>query len=86
MAIVLDDVVVATAFTILGGVLGFIFMIIGVLLVPKILNMLTPNIDEEREIVRGNVAVAKYFGSIVHATILGLAIIIAAAIIAGIHG
>lgn len=86
MPIDLDVVIVATAFTILGGVLGLLFMLVGVLIVPKILNWLTPNIDEQREIVRGNVAVAKYFGSIVQATIIGMSIIIGAAIIAGLSG
>ncbi len=86
MPVVMDEVVVATTYTILGGILGFVFMLLGVLLLPKILNKLTPNIDEEKEIARGNLAVAKYFGSIVHAAIIGMSIIIAAAIIAGIHG
>jgi hypothetical protein len=86
MAVIFDDVLTATAYTFLGGLIGLVFLFIGALLVPKILNLLTPKIDEEKEIVRGNVAVAQYFGRIVEAMIIGLSIIIAAAIIAGIHG
>ena len=81
-----DNVMVGSVFTVLGGVLGFIFMLVGVFLIPKILNKLTPNIDEEKEIIKGNMAVARYFGGIVQATIVGMSIIIAAAVIAGLHG
>jgi uncharacterized membrane protein YjfL (UPF0719 family) len=57
-----------------------------VFLVPKIVNRLTPNIEEEKEIVRGNQAVARYFGGIVQAVIIGMSIIIAAAVFVGLHG
>jgi len=36
--------------------------------------------------VRGNLAVANYFGRVVQAAIIGMSIIIAAAIIAGFSG
>ena len=74
----------ATLYTILGGILGLVFMLINIMIVPKLLNKLTPKIDEQKEILRGNVAVARYFGGIVNAIILGTSIIIAAAIMAGI--
>jgi hypothetical protein len=45
---------------------------------------LTPNIDEEKEIIRGNTAVAEYFGRIVGACIIGLSIVVAAAVLGGI--
>jgi len=45
---------------------------------------LTPNIDEEKEIARGNRAVARYFGRLTAAAIVGISIVIAAAIIGGI--
>jgi hypothetical protein len=44
------------------------------------LNHFTPQIDEEKEIIRGNIAVAQYFGRITSALILGFSIIIAVAI------
>ena len=76
----------ATIFTVLGAVLGLVALLASVALIPKIINRFTPQIDEEAEIVRGNQAVAEYFGRVVGATIIGVSIIIAAAIIAGIHG
>jgi multidrug efflux pump subunit AcrB len=53
-------------------------------LVPKLMNRLTPNIDEEREIARGNTAVAEYYGRVVGACILGLSIVIGAAVLGGL--
>ena len=86
MPVNFDNVIVGVTFAVVAALLGLLFMLLGALLAPKIVNRLTPNIDEEKEIVRGNVAVARYFGSIMHAVILGMSIIIAAAIIAGLHG
>jgi hypothetical protein len=84
--IVWDNLLVGIAFTFFAALMGFVFMLLGVFLVPKIMDRLTPNINEEKEIVRGNLAVAKYFSSIAQAAILGMSIIIAAAIIAGFSG
>jgi hypothetical protein len=84
--IVWDNVLVGIAFTFFAALMGFAFMLFGVFMIPKIMDRLTPNINEEKEIVRGNLAVAKYFGSIAQAAILGMSIIIAAAIIAGFSG
>ena len=81
-----DDVVLATFYTLLAGVLGFAFMLVAAVMLPKLINRLTPNIDEEKEMIRGNMAVATYFGQVVQACIVGMSIIIAAALIAGIHG
>ena len=53
-------------------------------LVPKLMNRLTPNIDEEKEIARGNTAVAEYYGRVVGACILGLSIVIGAAVLGGL--
>ena len=44
----------------------------------------TPGIDEHKEIVRGNQAVAEYFGRLVSAAILGVSIVVAAAVLGGI--
>lgn len=73
-------------FTIVAGIMGIGFLMIAVWFMPRLVNKLTPNIDEEKEIVRGNMAVAHYFGAVVQAILLGLSIIIAAAVIAGLHG
>jgi hypothetical protein len=86
MALVWDDVLAASVYTFLGGFLGLVCLIVSILIIPKIMNALTPQIDEEKEILKGNSAVAQYFGRVVQATVIGISIIIAAAIIAGIHG
>ena len=86
MPINFDNVVVGVAFTAVGIVIGIISLVVTAVLVPHLMNMLTPNIDEEKEILKGNVAVARYFGGIMQAVIIGMAIIIAASILAGIIG
>jgi hypothetical protein len=52
---------------------------------PRILSRFTPHIEEEREIAAGNQAVAEYHGRIVSSLVIGVSIIIAVAIFAGIH-
>jgi uncharacterized membrane protein YjfL (UPF0719 family) len=86
MVLILDDLYSAIIYTFLGGLIGFICLVTSVLVIPKLLNALTPQIDEEKEILKGNIAVAQYFGRIIQGIIIGISIIIAAAIISGIHG
>ncbi|MBM3229158.1 DUF350 domain-containing protein [Candidatus Parvarchaeota archaeon] len=86
MAVLYDNLVIATAFTVLGGVLGIFFMLVGVYFIPKITDKFTPDVNEGKEIAKGNLAVATYFGRVVGAAIIGMSIIVAAAVIAGIHG
>jgi hypothetical protein len=86
MVVLLSDVIGAGTYTLIGGFLGIVLLIVSSAFVPRIMNSLTPKIDEEKEILKGNVAVAHYFGRIVQALIIGISIIIASAIIAGIHG
>ncbi len=74
----------AVAYTLLAGILGILLMLLASAFIPRILNRLTPNLDEEKEIARGNVAVAEYFGRVVAAGILGVSIVVAAAVAAGI--
>lgn len=81
-----QGVVWATTFTLLGALLGIAALLVIAPQVPRIIGRFTPHIDEEMEIARGNRAVADYHGRIAAATITGLSMIIAAAIIAGIHG
>jgi uncharacterized membrane protein YjfL (UPF0719 family) len=54
------------------------------LILPKLIERFTPNIDEEKEIARGNTAVAEYFGRISSACIIGVSIVVAAAVMGGI--
>lgn len=69
-----------------SAVVGVLFFAIALMLAPKLINRITPHIDEEKEILKGNVAVAVYFGLLVGAACVGLSIIIAAAILSGFHG
>jgi hypothetical protein len=71
-------------FSVVGGLLGMILVIVASFIVPRVIDRLTPNIDEQKEIVRGNSAVAEYFGRLVSAAILGVSIVVAAAVLGGI--
>jgi len=74
----------AVVFVVVGGIVGFFMVLLASMLLPKILDRLTPNLDEEKEIARGNVAVGQYFGRVVAAGIIGMSIIVAAAILGGL--
>jgi hypothetical protein len=78
-----SDTTFAAAYTIIGGLLGLLLMIAASWVVPRIVDRLTPQIDDEKEILRGNLAVATYVGGITQAVIIGLSIIVAASIVAG---
>jgi hypothetical protein len=71
-------------FTFVGAVTGIILIMLALAFLPRIIDKLTPSIDEEKEIVRGNRAVAEYFGRVVAAGIIGISIIIGAAVLGGI--
>jgi hypothetical protein len=81
---ILVNIAWAIIFTIVGGSVGVFLILLATLVIPKILARLTPNMNEDKEIARGNQAVAEYFGRIVAATIIGVSIVIAAAIFAGV--
>lgn len=74
----------AVIFSGVGATLGIFVFVRAASKLPQIFDKLTPNINEGKEIVRGNTAVAEYYGRIVAAGILGLSVIIAAAVIGGI--
>lgn len=71
-------------FSISGAVIGIILLILCSLTLPSLINRLTPDIDEQKEIARGNSAVGEYFGRVVGSAILGVSIIVAAAVLGGI--
>lgn len=81
---VVQDMLWAVAFSLLGGLVGIGLIVLASALLPRLINRLTPAIDEEKEIARGNVAVAQYFGRVVAATILGVSIVVAAAVLGGV--
>jgi ABC-type multidrug transport system fused ATPase/permease subunit len=74
----------AIVFSIVGGIVGVVLVLLASLVLPRLIERLTPNLDEEKEIARGNTAVAQYFGKVVAASIIGLSIVVAAAVLGGI--
>lgn len=74
----------AVLFCFIGGIIGICLVLLASAVVPKLVARLTPNIDEEKEILRGNRAVSDYYGRIVSASIIGISIVAAAAVLGGI--
>ena len=74
----------AIVFMMIGGIVGLILVLISSWVVPRVIERFTPSIDEQKEILRGNTAVAEYFGRIVAAAILGVSLVVAAAVVGGI--
>jgi len=81
----ITNILWAVVFSFVGAGIGIYLFIKISQKIPKIFDKITPNIDEDKEMIRGNLAVAEYFGKIVSAGIIGISIIIAAAVIAGLH-
>ena len=54
-------------------------------MIPGMIDRLTPTIDEQKEIVRGNQTVAQFFGLVSGAVIIGVSIVLAAAVLGGIQ-
>jgi len=71
-------------FSFIGGLVGIALVMMASAVIPKLMDRLTPNIDEEKEIARGNSAVAEYYGRIVSACIIGVSIVIGAAVLGGV--
>ena len=71
-------------FSLVGGLIGMALVLMASVVVPRLIDRLTPNIDEQKEIVRGNGAVAEYYGRLVAAAILGVSIVVAAAVLGGV--
>jgi len=74
----------AVVFSFIGGVVGVGLVLASSMVLPRLIERMTPNLDEEKEIARGNVAVAQYFGRIASASIIGVSIVIGAAVLGGI--
>jgi hypothetical protein len=74
----------AILFSLIGGVVGIGLVMAAAAFVPRILDKLTPAIDEGREIARGNRAVAIYFGLVCAACVIGISIVVAAAVLGGV--
>ncbi len=80
---VAQDMLWAVAFSLLGGIVGIALILAASVLLPRLIDRLTPALDEEKEIARGNVAVAQYFGRVVAASIIGVSIVVAASVLGG---
>ena len=74
----------AIVFSVVGGLVGMVLVLLASVIVPRLIDRFTPNIDEQKEIVRGNRAVAEYYGRLVSAAILGVSIVVAAAVLGGV--
>ncbi len=74
----------AVVFALIGGTAGAFLLIWLSSRIPAVFNKLTPDIDEGKEIIRGNRAASDYFGRVVSASIIGVSIIIAAAVLGGL--
>lgn len=74
----------AVIFAVVGTIIGVVLVLVASAFLPRLIERMTPNIDEGKEIARGNVAVAQYFGRVVAASIIGVSIVIAAAVLGGI--
>ena len=74
----------AVIFALIGGAAGAFLLIWFSSRIPAVFNKITPYMDEGKEILRGNRAVADYFGRIVAAAIIGVSVIIAAAVLGGL--
>ena len=74
----------AVIFSVLGGIIGITLILAASLVLPRLIERMTPNLDEDKEIARGNMAVAEYFGRIAGASIIGMSIVVAAAVLGGI--
>lgn len=86
MTIVLEHLGWVILFVVTGGATGIALILAASLFLPRLIERMTPNLDEELEIARGNVAVAEYFGRVVAACIIGMSIIVAAAVLGGVIG
>ena len=74
----------ALVFSFAGGLAGILLVLAGATMLPHLINRLTPAIDEEKEVARGNLAVAEYFGRVTGAAVIGLSIVVGAAVLGGI--
>jgi hypothetical protein len=71
-------------FSVVGGLVGMMLVLLASVIVPRLIDRFTPNIDEQKEIIRGNSAVAEYYGRLVSSAILGVSIVVAAAVLGGV--
>jgi hypothetical protein len=81
---VLQNLLWSIAFSMVGGLVGILMVLAASAFLPRLIDRMTPALDEGKEIARGNTAVAQYFGRVTAASIIGASIVIAAAVLGGI--
>ncbi|MCU0594767.1 MAG: hypothetical protein MUC98_04790 [Desulfobacterota bacterium] len=74
----------AIVFSVVGGLVGMLLVLFASVIVPRLIDRFTPNIDEQKELIRGNSAVAEYYGRLVSSAIIGVSIVVAAAVLGGV--
>jgi D-alanyl-lipoteichoic acid acyltransferase DltB (MBOAT superfamily) len=74
----------AVVYIVVGGMAGVCLVLAAAYFLPRLIDRLTPHLDEGKEIARGNQAVAIYFGLVVGACIVGVSLVIAAAVLGGV--
>ena len=74
----------AVVYVMVGGIAGVTLVLLAASFLPRLIDRLTPHLDEGKEIARGNQAVGIYFGLVVGASILGVSLVIAAAVLGGV--
>lgn len=84
MSATVISIVWALVFSVTGALVGVALLISLSSRLPKVFDSLTPDLDEGKEIAAGNRAVAEYFGRIVSSAIIGVSLIISAAVLGGI--
>ncbi len=84
MADTVLNLIWSIVFSLVGGIAGILLVLASTAFIPRLVDKLTPNIDEQKEIARGNQAVAEYYGRVVAAVILGVSVVIAAAVLGGV--
>ena len=84
MSEVITNIGWAVLFAVIGGIVGIVLVLTSSMFLPRLIERMTPDLDEGKEIARGNVAVAQYFGRVVGASIIGISIVVAAAVLGGI--
>ena len=82
--IITMNILWAVVFSIFGALVGIGLVFLATRWIPRIVDRMTPNIDETKEMLRGNRAVADYYSRICAASILGVSLVVAAAILGGI--
>ena len=84
MTEITNNLIWVAIFTLSSALVGVLLVFAATVFIPRFLDKITPQIDEAKEIAKGNQAVASYFGRLVSACIIGVSIVIAAAVFGGL--